>query len=280
MFQLLFGAADFVIESAGREATTFTGRTEIWVTVLAMTTNPLLGAGFQSFWLGDRLYKMWALFPVFRPNQAHNGYIEVYLNLGLLGLFIVGGVIVSTYRAARHRLATATDVSGAQFDEVVFAKFGMSYLMAFLLYNVTEATFQPLNLLFVVLLLVSFRVAPRSTVAREVGITKIEPMGAGVVSGSFTARGPNRWGARDRGSIWSPTASRRGGTPTRRDQFRVFNIDLRRSPADERCRRDRRVISTERSTTSSSFAPSCKPRGTSSAPAPTPRYHLRLQGVG
>jgi exopolysaccharide production protein ExoQ len=221
VFQLLFGAADFVIEIAGREATTFTGRTDIWGPVLAMTTNPLLGAGFQSFWLGDRLYKMWALFPVFRPNQAHNGYIEIYINLGLVGLVIVSGVIVSTYRAARHRLATVTDASGAQFDEVVFAKFGMSYLMAFLLYNVTEATLQPLNVLFVVLLLVSFRVAPRSTVAREVRITKIEPMGAGVVRGSLAARGPNRWGDRDRGSNWSPTASRRGGTPTRRDQFRV-----------------------------------------------------------
>jgi exopolysaccharide production protein ExoQ len=221
VFQLLFGAADLVIESAGREATTFTGRTDIWGLVLAMTTNPLLGAGFQSFWLGDRLSKMWTLFPVFRPNQAHNGYIEIYINLGLLGLIIVSGVIVSTYRAARHRLATVTDASGAQFDDVVFAKFGMSYLMAFLLYNVTEATLQPLNLLFVVLLLVSFRVAPRSTVAREVRITKIEPMGAGVVRGSLAAPGPNRWGARDRGSIWSPTASRRGGKPTRRDQFRV-----------------------------------------------------------
>ena len=187
-FQLLFGAADLVIESAGREATTFTGRTEIWGPVLAMTTNPLLGAGFQSFWLGDRLYKMWALFPVFRPNQAHNGYIEVYLNLGLLGLFIVGGVIVSTYRTARHRLATATDASGAQFDEVVFAKFGMSYLVAFLLYNVTEATFSPLNLMFIALLLVSFRVAPRSTVAREAGITKIVAYGSGGSEGEFRGR--------------------------------------------------------------------------------------------
>ena len=56
---------------------TLTGRTAIWDSVLQKVSNPLFGAGFESFWLGDRLKSMWAEF-YFKPNQAHNGYIEVY----------------------------------------------------------------------------------------------------------------------------------------------------------------------------------------------------------
>jgi O-antigen ligase len=173
VLQLFFGAAELVIASAGRD-TTFTGRTELWPTVLAMVDNPMLGAGFRSFWLGDRLAAMWQLFPVFRPNQAHNGYIDVYLDLGLLGLFVVGGVIVSAYRVASHKLTTGADASGAQFDEVVFAKFGMSYLVAFLLYNVTEAIIHPLHPLFIIFLIVALRTPQQQRVARATATQRVE----------------------------------------------------------------------------------------------------------
>jgi exopolysaccharide production protein ExoQ len=187
--QLFFGAADLVIESTGRDST-FTGRTEVWAAVLGMTPNPLLGAGFHSFWLGERLHAMWELFPVFRPNQAHNGYIDLYLNLGFVGLFIVAGVIVTAYRAASYRLAASINAPGANLDDLVFAKFGLSYLVAFLLYNFTEASFQSMNLLFVVFLLISLRVSlakgPQSSAV------ELAPLGAGAARADF-ATGENRW---------------------------------------------------------------------------------------
>src|SRR5437773_10041835 len=37
--------------SLGRDDT-LTGRTEIWGKVIRMTTNPLMGGGYSSFWLG------------------------------------------------------------------------------------------------------------------------------------------------------------------------------------------------------------------------------------
>src|SRR2546428_3149771 len=46
-------------ETMGR-GPTLTGRTQIWHLVLSMTTNPLLGTGFESFWLGPRLQKIWS----------------------------------------------------------------------------------------------------------------------------------------------------------------------------------------------------------------------------
>ena len=53
-----------------------------------MPINPIFGTGFESFWLGKRLEQLQGIF-FFFPNEAHNGYLEVYLNLGLMGLFIV-----------------------------------------------------------------------------------------------------------------------------------------------------------------------------------------------
>ena len=57
---------------------------------------------FASFWLGDRSN---ALCPMaFRPTQAHNGYIEIYLNLGLVGLFfLVAGATLSSIRRIQRR---------------------------------------------------------------------------------------------------------------------------------------------------------------------------------
>jgi len=72
---------------------------------LQTDTNPLFGAGFESYWLGERTAKMWAM-PEFwwHPNEAHNGYLELYLNLGIIGLCIFAGVIVATYKKSRMEL--------------------------------------------------------------------------------------------------------------------------------------------------------------------------------
>src|SRR5262245_58266320 len=84
LLEYSFGISDLVTATLGRD-TTMTGRTDLWDAVLPLNPNPLLGAGYESFWLGDRLKALWTRF-WWQPNQAHNGYLEVYLNLGLLGL--------------------------------------------------------------------------------------------------------------------------------------------------------------------------------------------------
>ena len=42
----------------GRDPT-LTDRTLIWRTVLSLHTNPLVGTGYESFWLGPRLERVW-----------------------------------------------------------------------------------------------------------------------------------------------------------------------------------------------------------------------------
>ena len=84
LFALFFDTGGGAVEALGRNST-LTGRTEIWKLVLGMANNPIFGAGYESFWLGERLQKLWHYywFPI---NEAHNGYIEIYLNLGWIGV--------------------------------------------------------------------------------------------------------------------------------------------------------------------------------------------------
>ena len=86
------------LEQMGRDQT-LTGRTEIWSGLLRFASNPVLGAGYESFWLGDRLKSIWASAPMLAGvNEAHNGYLETYLNLGWVGIALLVAFIVVGYR--------------------------------------------------------------------------------------------------------------------------------------------------------------------------------------
>jgi O-antigen ligase len=123
-----FGLTQFVIEALGRE-TTLTGRTPLWSYLLSADINPLLGAGYESFWLGDRLQQAWAVFP-WRPNQAHNGYLEVYINLGIIGVSLVLALVLLSYR--RITKAFIASYSNAALPFALWA--------IFVVYNLTEAS--------------------------------------------------------------------------------------------------------------------------------------------
>jgi len=151
----LFSVNSAVLEASGRDAS-LTGRTGIWQTVLSEPINPLLGTGYTSFWLGERLQRIWNLYPNTPLIQAHNGYIEVYLNLGVVGLALLGGVLWTGLRNARRRLVGAAHYTTGNPDDSLFRTFAIAYILAYLLYNTTEATFQGLNFLFIIFLLLAF----------------------------------------------------------------------------------------------------------------------------
>lgn len=152
----LFSVKSAILESSDRDAT-FTGRTGLWETVLQEPINPLLGEGYASFWLGERLERFWAMYPTSPPIQAHNGYIEVYLNLGLIGLLLIASVLWAGLRTIQRRAtATITVPTPTTRDERTLATFGLGYGIAYLFYNITEATFQGLNPLFTIFLILAF----------------------------------------------------------------------------------------------------------------------------
>ena len=139
-----------IITSSGRDAT-LTGRADLWEVLLKMDPSPILGHGFESFWLGDRLKKLWDLY-YFKPTQAHNGYIEVYLNLGLIGLFLLAGVIFSCFNNIRKLLVNPGPKAA---ERLVFDRFRLAYLLGYVLYNMTEGGFRPLNFVFIIFLILS-----------------------------------------------------------------------------------------------------------------------------
>jgi O-antigen ligase len=150
----LFAVNSAVLEASGRDAS-LTGRTGIWETVLSEPINPVLGTGYTAFWLGERLQRIWALYPRTPLIQAHNGYLEVYLNLGVVGLALLGGVLWTGLRNARRRLLSVQYTIG-NLDDSLFQTFGIAYIVAYLVYNITEATFVGLSFLFIIFLLLAF----------------------------------------------------------------------------------------------------------------------------
>jgi O-antigen ligase len=151
---MLYSLQATIAEAAGRDAT-FTGRTGLWETVLQEPINPVIGVGYGSFWLGERLARFWAMYPNSPPIQAHNGYIEVYINLGLIGLGLLAVVLWTGVRKMRSRVTLSLSTSEARHERIL-TTFGLAYAVAYLFYNVTEATFQGLNFLFTIFLILAF----------------------------------------------------------------------------------------------------------------------------
>lgn len=156
ILQLSFGIIESSVLNFGRDMT-LTGRTDLWKDVLNMVTNPFVGTGFESFWLGERMTKLWEIH-WWRPNQAHNGYIETYLNLGLAGLFLLTGVILSSYRKIRRTLIF-------DFD---YGRFRMAFFVIALIYNITEAAFRAVSIMWFIFLIIAMDVPRFSQEQQEV----------------------------------------------------------------------------------------------------------------
>jgi O-antigen ligase len=102
-FAVLFlGVGGGALEAMGRNSS-LTGRTDIWKVVIKFADNPWVGSGYESFWLGKRLEQIADALNVKLLNQAHNGYIEIYLNLGWIGVVLLAVLIVTGYRTIISR---------------------------------------------------------------------------------------------------------------------------------------------------------------------------------
>lgn len=124
---------------------TLTGRTETWKMLLGMPINPWVGTGFESFWLGNRLHTIWDTFQNSYFNESHNGYIEVYLNLGWIGVSLIGLILSIGYRNI-----IATFRRNPERGALLLAIF-----LAVLFESLTEAAFRELSPAWIFLLLAS-----------------------------------------------------------------------------------------------------------------------------
>lgn len=106
----------------GREST-LTGRTDIWRYLAPFAlSKPFLGHGFGGFWT-DVMRET-------TSSHAHNGYLDIILNNGFLGLFLVGGFLLANCRSAINLMA-------ANF---YWGVFWFCLTLAAVVHNIAEST--------------------------------------------------------------------------------------------------------------------------------------------
>jgi O-antigen ligase len=132
--------SDALLKLMGRDVT-LSGRTDLWEVVLeAIGKHPWLGYGYSSFWRyefldGDYISRLlgWA------PPHAHNGLLELALDLGVCGVIVF---LIGFGRSFARALA------GLRFDTSPAGLWPILYLTFVLLYNLSESTILARNSLF------------------------------------------------------------------------------------------------------------------------------------
>lgn len=121
-----------------------TGRTELWKAVLhSAAKRPWLGYGFSAFWKGMNGESANVLNAIGWPaGYGHDGYLDVLIQVGILGLlsFILGYLIL--WRRALSALLRITGPVPVWL---------CTYLVFMLLYNITEGYILTQNSLYWVL---------------------------------------------------------------------------------------------------------------------------------
>jgi O-antigen ligase len=140
---LFFDPGGGLVQSLGKDPT-LTGRKDIWALVLGLHTNPWIGTGFETFWLGSRLEFMLNALVNLPINEAHNGWIEVYLNLGWAGICFIALLVVTAYRRTIFYIRQEPE-KGCLF---------LGFLICALFYSFSEAGFRFGTVSWVFLLLV------------------------------------------------------------------------------------------------------------------------------
>jgi O-antigen ligase len=163
---VLFGLGEAIVSGLGRDMT-LTGRVEIWDEVIKMAENSVVGSGYESFWLGDRAQRMWDIYS-WGINQAHNGYIEMYLNLGIIGLVMLILLMLTSYKNVLLTL----------MSDHTMGSLRMALLLTTLLYNFAEAAFR-IGLVWFIFFLscLDYRAAPAEKVRPRLKAVKRIPTG-------------------------------------------------------------------------------------------------------
>jgi O-antigen ligase len=123
--------ADTILRAAGRDIT-LSGRTVLWGFVLeSIRQQPWIGYGFSAFWTEANSAATFIITEIrWSTPHAHNGFLDLLLELGAVGLtiFLIGfGVALA--RAGR----------AVRTSEGLTALWPVAYLTFLFLYNLTES---------------------------------------------------------------------------------------------------------------------------------------------
>jgi exopolysaccharide production protein ExoQ len=127
---------------------TLTGRTDVWaVAMLMIQHRPWLGYGYGGFWLGwgGESAQFWRAIGWETPH-SHNGFLDLTLDLGLVGLATFLAGLATATKAAIYRARASITADAV----------GPLVLLAFILfYNLTESSILRQNTIFWVLYVVA-----------------------------------------------------------------------------------------------------------------------------
>jgi O-antigen ligase len=149
---MVYNMGNPMLGALGRDAT-FTNRTTIWALVLSFPTNPVVGTGFYSFWLGQRGQAIWDNLMNANITTAHSGYIETYLDGGYIGVF----VLIAALAAVGWKLSREF-LSGTNFGRVRFMSF-----VIIVVFNCTETGYFRLGPLWLTFLIMALDVRGHAT---------------------------------------------------------------------------------------------------------------------
>jgi O-antigen ligase len=123
-----------ILAALGKDPT-LTGRTGIWSAVLiSIRKHPLLGYGYRGFWHGLEGESSTVISAVgWMVPHAHNGFLETWLDLGLLGLTLL---LTTLFQAFRHAMVCLR--SGK--PQIVVGWY-LSIVILTIMFNLDERTF-------------------------------------------------------------------------------------------------------------------------------------------
>lgn len=167
---LFMAAPEAVFQALGRDAS-LTGRTALWQAIGPLILlRPWLGYGYQAFWFVPESSEDVKDVAGWAGTSAHNGFVELALSIGLMGLVVFAlGFLRSSGTAVR-------DLRQSPGVESLWPAVFLAYFLA---YNITETSvLLPNNLLWVlyVAVVLSLRRRPAAPVQARVKARRFEPM--------------------------------------------------------------------------------------------------------
>lgn len=121
---------ELVAEVYGKDAT-LSDRTFLWADVIRIgMESPFLGSGYGAFWVPS-LYEKLSPLVDNGPMEAHNGYLETYAQLGLVGVSLLVLLIIQAIRSSYNLILT----------DFEYGRLRLILLFTVLVMNYSEATF-------------------------------------------------------------------------------------------------------------------------------------------
>jgi len=128
----VFANSERIMGLLGRSSN-LTGRTEIWSLVISfILQRPILGYGYSGFWLGASTESLVVNRALGGPVMySHNGYLEMFLTLGVIGFLLTLVLIGAGMKRAFHL---------SEQRQLGMELWPLAFLLYFILHNLGECT--------------------------------------------------------------------------------------------------------------------------------------------